>query len=83
MALKEEGVHGIMMCVEEDWYKGNEIERDKTKELACLVLASYAEGLRGEEVPLINLGGMTKFWGESGSQRIPHVMLTLMGRFKG
>jgi hypothetical protein len=83
VALTEEGVHGLMTFLEEDWDKGNEMEREEIEELACFVLASYAGGLRGEEVPLIYLGGMTKFWGESSSHKIPHVMLTLMGRFKG
>ena len=44
---------------------------------------TYAGGIRGEEVPLFYLKGMLEFWEERRMHEIPHVMLALIGRFKG
>ena len=39
--------------------------------------------LRGEEVPLIVIDGLNMFWKETRNHCIPHMMMTLKGRFKG
>lgn len=49
----------------------------------AMLVASYMAALRGEEVPLIDIGMMRKYWKESISYaRKPHVTLALVGRFK-
>lgn len=46
-------------------------------------LISFCCGLRGEEVPLSDLTGIFKHWDESGNHNKPHVIIALLGRFKG
>ena len=44
----------------------------------------FGGGMRGEEVFITLLEGMFKFWAETSPRRDQsHVMVTLMGRFKG
>ena len=81
--LTSEAVLCLMRMMEEEYAKAKPELQEELEELACFVLASYAGGLRGEEVPLLYLKGMMKYWEEGRTHRIPHVMLTLMGRFKG
>jgi hypothetical protein len=38
---------------------------------------------RGEEVPLTDLNGITKHWEESGGHVKPHIIVALLGHFKG
>ena len=47
------------------------------------MLLSFCGALRGEEVPLVAIEGLVKFWDETKKATIPHIMLTLRGRFKG
>ena len=47
------------------------------------MLSSFLAGLRGEEVPLLSLEGMLKHWAEAAASRLPHLVLALLGRFKG
>lgn len=50
---------------------------------ALFILSAYLGGLRGEEVPLMDLAGMIKYFDEGLShKRYPHVPLALLGRFK-
>ena len=39
--------------------------------------------LQGEEVPLVVIEGLNIFWKETRNHRIPNMMMTLKGRFKG
>ena len=39
--------------------------------------------LQGEEVPLIIIEGLNMFWKDTINHCIPHMMMTLKGRFKG
>lgn len=49
----------------------------------AMLVSSYMAALRGEEVPLIDVGMMRKYWHESNNYtRKPHVTLALVGRFK-
>ena len=81
--LTPESPKALIKLLEEDWEMGKEDEREQLEEVACFVLASYVGGLRGEEAPLIYLGGMLEFWKEGEAHSTPHVMITLLGRFKG
>ena len=47
------------------------------------VLIGFGDGLQGEEIPLVSLGGMLHFWDETSSDPDPFIMVTLYGRFKG
>lgn len=70
---------------EGDWQSSSdEQEKRDIEEMMVFALASFCAALRGEEVPLIVLEGLRKFWDETKvAKPTPHVMLTLRGRFKG
>ena len=65
---------------------GNDpVGRKKVSVTACILLAGFFGGLRGEEVNRVDLGGMRQYWKEgvaaAGNKR--HVPLVLAGTFKG
>ena len=49
------------------------------------MLLDFGAGLRGEEVPLVNLEGLLTFWMgiETREEEDRYMMITLQGRFKG
>ena len=47
------------------------------------MLLGFGAGLRGEEVPLVNLEGLLTFWMETRGEEDRYMMITLQGRFKG
>ena len=49
--LTPESLSALMKLIKEDWEVREDKEREQVEEVACFVLASYAGGLRGEEVP--------------------------------
>ena len=59
----------------------------KIREISCLdaaVVIGFCGGLRGEELFMMSLKGMLKFWEDSRKNKhLSHVMVTLKGRFKG
>jgi hypothetical protein len=58
-------------------------ERLWITQLGVFCLAGYARALRGEEITKIELGGVRKHFVDGGTSATPHVMFTLVGRFKG
>ncbi|KAL7530332.1 hypothetical protein ACHAXR_005039, partial [Thalassiosira sp. AJA248-18] len=74
----------MLKLAEDDLDKARtEAERKMIEELCCFVIIGFCVSLRGEEVPLVSLEGLLKFWEETKNHRIPHVMIPLRGRFKG
>ena len=69
---------------EEDWSKSNSEEEKKELEstISFSTIAFYV-CLRGEEVPLIVIEGLNMLWKENRNHRIPHMIMTLKGIFKG
>jgi hypothetical protein len=51
--------------------------------MVCFMLIAFRAGLRGEEVPLVDLGGLLTFWVETKEEEVRYMMITLQGRFKG
>ena len=51
--------------------------------MVCFMLLGLGAGLRGEEVPLVNLEGLLTFWMETRADEDRYMMITLQGRFKG
>ncbi len=75
---------GLLEIMDETW-EGTEAaeEREAIEDVAIYATLTYVAGLRGEEVPLLDFKGMLEFWEESKVAEVPHVVLTLRGRFKG
>lgn len=81
-ALSLDLMKEIMVQLERDW---GEMLRDRFQ-LAmegAFYLVAYCCALRGEEVPMADLFGIKKHWMESGRHEHEHVVVALLGRFKG
>jgi hypothetical protein len=76
-------IHAAFGLMEKDWEGESEAGKERIEEVVYYMLATYTGGLRGEELPLLHLKGMLEFWEEGRTHEIPHVMLTLIGYFKG
>ena len=83
-ALTVEQLLGIVGIMEKDWQISTcEEETKEIEEIAAFAIISFCVALRGEETPMTSVDGMAEFWKETRRHRIPHVMVTLRGRFKG
>jgi hypothetical protein len=77
----------ILLCyilLEEDWSKavGDSGMRLQTALTAMILVGGFSGGLRGEELPKLELGAIRKHWEEAIHHSVPHVPLVLSGRFK-
>ena len=83
-ALMPQTLLGMLEMMEESW-EASEVpsEREAIEDVAIYAILTYVAGLRGEEVPLLDFRGMREFWNETKNAEVPHIMLTLRGRFKG
>jgi len=84
-ALPLDEVLAALAICEDDWGAyGNQPEMLLPIALtATLLVTGVGAGLRGEEIPRIDIKGMREHWHEGTTyQRQPHVPLVLVGRFK-
>jgi hypothetical protein len=71
-ALTGDTVHALLELLEKSWKEMELIaKKKKPEELAVYVLAEYCWGLRREEVPLISLAGMLKYWEATRTHAVP------------
>ena len=83
-ALTVEQLLSICDIAEEDWNKSqSEEEKKEIKSVMTFAVVGFCILLRGEEVSFIVINGMLTFWEETRVHRIPHIMITLKGKFKG
>ncbi len=75
----------LLEIADEEWEaaKGHPVERKRLEEIGSFVCIGFCASLRGEEVPLTSIKGIDTFWEESLNHSLPHIMITLRGRFKG
>jgi hypothetical protein len=79
--------HELVACfeiLEERWkiFEADLVGLDKVSSTACIIIAGYHGGLRGEEINRVNAGGMSFYWKEATEGRDVHIPLMLSGRFK-
>jgi hypothetical protein len=71
--------------LEAEWCDGVG-DADRMMELALtgtMLTCGFSAGLRGEEVPLMDIGAIRKYWEEARMHpRKPHIPIVLAGRFK-
>jgi len=80
----DEVLHSYIL-LEEDWgrFVGDWDMRLQTALTAIILVGGFSGGLRGEELPKLELGAIRKYWGEAiHHNSTPHVPLVLAGRFK-
>ena len=82
-ALMVDQIILIGEIAEEYWPKSSYEEEKKELESTTEFSTIYfCVSLRREEVPLILIEGLNMFWKETRNHRIPHMIMTLKGRFK-
>jgi hypothetical protein len=83
-ALVLEELHACLGILEEDWNSEMDIhQRLQIALTGAMLVSGFTAGLRGEELPMTDLGAIRKHWEESVNYtRKPHVPLVLAGRFK-
>jgi hypothetical protein len=83
-ALTSVLVLGMCRVAEGDWKNAVGTDRQvEIEDTVCFTLLAFGAGLRGEEVPLVDLEGLLTFWMETRQEEVRHMMITLQGRFKG
>ena len=83
-ALTVEQLMAILDLGKEDWEKlKSEEEKKDIESVASFMIIGFCLSLRGEEVPLVVIEGILQFWDETQEHDIPHMMITLRGKFKG
>jgi hypothetical protein len=83
-ALSLEVLKLIFCVLEEDWNEA--ITREERYALAMegsFYIIAYCCALHGEEVPLADLYGIAAHWKEAQAHPTKHVVIALLGRFKG
>jgi hypothetical protein len=84
-ALSIRVMHKIMGHLEQDWSTARTMEmRKEVVEIAMFMVTAYCLALRGEEVVKMDIAGFLTYY-EAGKNHAtdPHVMIPLLGRFKG
>ena len=72
----------IYRQLEHEWSDPSKNKYDLAVEGAYYIIA-FCCALRGEEIGKSDLGGIRKHFEESGASDPPHVVVALLGRFKG
>lgn len=73
----------MMMLVEFDWERSRGRDRLQYALEAAFYLIAFCGALRGEEVPMTDLGGVVRHWDAGEAPGVPvHVVVALLGRFK-
>ena len=84
-ALSLDEMLHMMVILEEDWANKHQdaVGQSETSLLACALLGTFGNGLRGEELMRTELGEIRQYWEESlAHPTTPHVPWVMSGRFK-
>lgn len=83
-ALTVKQLLALLDIAEQDWQAATDpAEKKRLEEVAAFICIGYCASLRGEEISLTSIQGMLEFWDESINHPVvPHIMVTLRGRFK-
>jgi hypothetical protein len=84
-ALSIRVLHKVLGHLDQEWSTANNMEKCKdVVEIACFFVLTFCLGLCGEEVVKMDIAGfLTYFDAGKNHAEHPHVMVTLLGRFKG
>jgi hypothetical protein len=72
----------LVQLVEQDWLTAPTTKKLKLALEGTFYTLAYTLALRGEEVPLIELHGLRSHWEKGLRHERPHVVISLLGRFK-
>lgn len=86
-ALPLGALHELMSVLEEEYHQvkgtGNIEKRSLSASLGAFSLIAFCGSFRGPEVFMVDLHGLRKFFFEEEGQGRDHVVIPLLGRFKG
>jgi hypothetical protein len=84
-ALSVKVLHKILGHLDRDWLGARTIEvRKEIVEIAFFLVAGFCLGLRGEEVVKLDISGFLTYFEAGRDHPVhSHVMVPLLGRFKG
>ena len=84
MGMSIEAMHKFCDIGEENYSDATSPSHKLQEALLTLFgIVSFCGGLRGEEVPLVDLFGLFKYLDQGTTGKIEHVIIPLLGRFKG
>jgi hypothetical protein len=72
----------ILSILNSEWNEWPDHKLELAVEGAFYVIA-FCCALQGEELPLVDLHGITKHWLQSTTSEPPHIVIAILGRFKG
>jgi len=78
-------MHALMERLEEEWGMGGNLEdRALIASIGAYAIIAFCGSLRGSEVFLMDLCGLRKYlWEPLSPEAPPHVVIPLLGQFKG
>lgn len=84
-AVSAEVMTTAMSILDEEWERANSVKKRKqTVEIAWILISGYCCGLCGEEIMKLEASGFLKCLADGRVHPVsPHVVTTLLGRFKG
>jgi hypothetical protein len=83
-ALSIQVLHRILGHLDKEWTEARTVViRQAVVELAMFLVAGFGLGLRGEEVVKMDIAGFMTYYEAGRDHASPHVMIPLLGRFKG
>jgi hypothetical protein len=72
----------ILKQVEDDWQEARPRDKLMLALEGAFYTIAFALALRGEEMSLIELRGVRRHWDQAINHPTPHVVISLLGRFK-
>jgi hypothetical protein len=81
-ALPVDVLKVVMAVLDKEWEESNTFHLAIARE-ASFYLITFCCALRGEEVVLTDLFGTQKYWEQGSQSTESHVVVALLGRFKG
>jgi hypothetical protein len=83
-AIPLPAMHGLMRVLDDEWLCATEHEhRERLTSIGAYSLIAFCGSFRGPEVFLTDLHGLRKYLSECNEQRRDHLVIPLLGRFKG
>jgi len=83
-AIPLPAMHGLMQLLEDEWAVATTLShREQIASLGAFSIIAFCSSFHGPEVFLTDLHGLRKYLGETRALGRDHVIIPLLGRFKG
>jgi len=83
-AIPLQALHGLLNLLEEEWNSADQLkQKEQVVSLGAFFVIAFCGSFRGPVVFLTDLGGLHKYLRETIELGRDHVIIPLLGRFKG